>query len=113
MRLAILAVAINRLRRMPFITLVTKGYYIHMYYVYILKSINHEAIYTGSTNNLKERIKSHNNGQSKHTCKYKPWNIVWYAAFENKKTAIDFEKYLKTASGKAFSRKRLIKLSND
>jgi putative endonuclease len=50
----------------------------------------------------------HNSGQSKHTSKYKPWRVVWYASFESKQKAEGFEKYLKTASGKAFMNKRLI-----
>jgi len=34
--------------------------------------------------------------------------LVFYAAFETKKKALDFEKYLKTNSGFAFRNKRLI-----
>lgn len=79
-----------------------------MYYVYVLKSTHFDTIYIGSTNDLKNRLKSHNSGQSKHTSKYKPWEIVWYSAYKNKQLALNFEKYLKTASGKAFMRKRLI-----
>ena len=37
-----------------------------------------------------------------------PWEIIWSASFETQKLATDFEKYLKTASGIAFMRKRLI-----
>ena len=33
---------------------------------------------------------------------------IWYGAFTEKGTALEFERYLKTASGKAFSRKRLL-----
>lgn len=80
-----------------------------MYYVYILKSINFpKQIYTGSTPDLKQRLKSHNEGANKHTGKFRPWKIIWYAAFINRKQAERFEKYLKTSSGIAFKRKRLI-----
>jgi len=37
-----------------------------------------------------------------------PWKLVWYGAFETEKEAKDFERYLKTGSGKAFAYKRLI-----
>jgi predicted GIY-YIG superfamily endonuclease len=79
-----------------------------MYYVYILKSINFpKEIYKGHTSNLKKRIVKHNSGSVKHTSKFKPWKLIFYCAFEDKKKAVAFEKYLKTASGIAFMRKRL------
>jgi len=79
-----------------------------MYYAYVLRSENANQLYFGSTSNLVKRLKSHNFGQSPHTKKYMPWRVVWYGAFENKFQAQEFEKYLKSASGKAFLRKRLL-----
>jgi predicted GIY-YIG superfamily endonuclease len=80
-----------------------------MYYVYILRSVKFlNQIYTGSTPDLKERLKSHNNGANKHTSKFRPWKVIWYGAFSTRQKAEKFEKYLKTASGIAFQRKRLI-----
>lgn len=80
-----------------------------MYYVYILQSLSDKGqIYKGFTEDLKDRINHHNSGASRHTSKYKPWKLIFYSAFENKSTALEFEKYLKTASGIAFLRKRLI-----
>ena len=63
-----------------------------MYYVYILRSSEYsEEIYTGYTEWKPEvRLKDHNAGYSKHTNKYKPWKIVRYGAF-NEKKAIEFE----------------------
>jgi putative endonuclease len=46
-------------------------------------------------------------GGSPHTSKYRPWKLVAYFAFEEKSTAMAFEKYLKTGSGRAFAEKRL------
>ncbi len=80
-----------------------------MFYVYILQSINNsKEFYTGFSANLKNRLTEHNSGKSTYTNKNKPWKIVYYSAFENKKTALDFEKYLKSASGIAFRNKRLL-----
>jgi len=80
------------------------------YFVYILKSINFpERYYKGFTTNIDTLLARHNSGQSNHTSKYRPWEIIYYCVFTNKKTALAFEKYLKTASGIAFMRKRLIK----
>ena len=80
-----------------------------MYYVYIIKSISHKnEIYVGFTTNLQARLKKHNEGGSPHTAKFKPWNLEWYCAFLSKYKALDFEKYLKSHSGKAFANKRLL-----
>ncbi len=80
-----------------------------MYYTYILRSESHDdELYFGSTGDLKKRLKAHNSGQSSHTAKYKPWKAIWFACFETADRARAFEKYLKSASGKAFLRKRFI-----
>ena len=79
-----------------------------MHYVYALKSCDSNNSYIGYSTDLKKRLADHNAGKSKHTAKFKPWEIVFYSAFSTKSKAIDFERYLKSASGKAFLRKRLI-----
>jgi putative endonuclease len=80
-----------------------------MYYVYILKSVNFpEKIYVGYTLNVEQRLITHNMGGSTHTAKYKPWELMTYLSFTNKTRAAEFEKYLKSQSGRAFLRKRLI-----
>jgi predicted GIY-YIG superfamily endonuclease len=80
-----------------------------MFYVYIIQSIDFpKQIYTGFTENIDGRLDDHNSGKSVHTNKFKPWKMLYYCAFENKKKALDFEKYLKTASGIAFRNKRFI-----
>ena len=80
-----------------------------MYYVYVLRSINFpDEIYIGFTINLKKRLSDHNCGNSSHTVKYMPWALVSYHAFLQEKTALTFEKYLKSHSGRAFLSKRLL-----
>ena len=79
-----------------------------MKYVYILQSeIEPERFYIGITDDLQARLSRHNSGQVSHTSKYKPWRIKTYIAFSDEKKAFEFEKYLKSASGRAFSKKRL------
>jgi len=79
-----------------------------MFYVYMIRSIPYpDQTYVGFSADLKTRIKAHNHGQSPHTSKYKPWNLITYLAFNEKSTAMAFEKYLKSHSGKAFANKRL------
>lgn len=76
------------------------------YYVYILESIKHpEKTYVGITTDLKKRLKKHNEGGSKYTSLYKPWKINIAISFTNKEKAYAFEKYLKSHSGKAFTKR--------
>ena len=80
-----------------------------MYYVYIIQSeADSDQFYTGFSENIEQGIKDHNSGKSIHTNKYKPWKLIYYCAFKDKNKALDFEKYLKSASGRAFRNKRLI-----
>jgi len=79
-----------------------------MYYVYILYSSKSKNFYFGYTEDIEKRFKEHNNGLSKATAPYRPWLLVFYAAFDTMKKAKDFELYLKTGSGKAFAYKRLL-----
>jgi predicted GIY-YIG superfamily endonuclease len=79
-----------------------------MRYVYILQSIGFPGhFYTGITEDLDERVTRHNGKQVPHTSKYAPWRLKTYVAFSNETQALAFEKYLKSASGRAFAKKRL------
>ncbi len=78
-----------------------------MHYVYILE-LSNNSYYVGQTSDLKKRIKDHNKGNTNYTKKYLPVKLHFYCAFKSKKKAIEFEKYLKSGSGKAFKKKRLI-----
>lgn len=78
------------------------------YYVYILQSeIDSGRFYIGCTDDLQSRLKAHNQKKCTHTSKYIPWKIKTAIAFADKEKAMDFERYLKTASGRAFTKKRL------
>ena len=77
-----------------------------MFYTYIITSISIPTkTYIGFTSNIEERLKSHNLGKSSYTKKYRPWRLTFSAAFPDKLIAMDFEKYLKSGSGKAFASK--------
>ena len=79
-----------------------------LYYVYLLRSINNpDKSYIGYTTNLEDRMATHNSGGSVYTADYRPWQIVSYHVFMDKSRAIEFERYLKTQSGRAFAKKRL------
>lgn len=77
-------------------------------YVYILQSIHlPNRFYVGFTDNLRQRLKTHNSGQVPHTAKFAPWRIKSAIAFRDRARALDFERYLKSSSGRAFARTRL------
>jgi predicted GIY-YIG superfamily endonuclease len=79
-----------------------------MKYVYILSSINFpDRHYTGVTDDLRARLEKHNAKEVPHTSKYAPWKLKTYIAFSEADQAFAFEKYLKSASGRAFAKKRL------
>jgi len=78
-----------------------------MYYVYLIQSESFpEERYIGFTADLKNRLAMHNAGRAVHTSKYRPWKLVSYHAFVDKRRAQKFEYYLKSGSGKAFAKKR-------
>ena len=58
-----------------------------MFYVYILKSINHDEIYVGSTKDLKARFLKHNQGLVFSTKRYLPWKLIYYEAYSIEKLA--------------------------
>ena len=66
-----------------------------MYYVYMMKSLKQEAFYIGYTNNLKQRLKTHNLAKSLSTKKYAPWQLVYFEGYANILDAQDREKRLK------------------
>lgn len=77
------------------------------YYAYILQSKKKpKRFYTGFTENLESRLKSHNLGHNPHTSIYRPWRIKTALAFSDRQKALDFEIYLKSPSGRAFAKKR-------
>ena len=83
------------------------GHALGMHYVYILQD-ERAKLYVGYSSDLKKRLKDHQYKEVSTTKIYKEPQLVWYCAFRGKKTALDFEKYLKAGSGHAFARKHLV-----
>lgn len=80
-----------------------------MYYVYILQSKRFpKQNYIGQTDDVSQRVYVHNTGGSLHTAKYKPWKLISSISFESKEKAVEFEKYFKSGSGRAFMKKRFL-----
>jgi len=77
-----------------------------MHYVYILESVAVPShFYIGSTDNLRQRLRQHQANVDAHAAKYRPWKLKTYLASEKKTTAVSFESYLKSGSGRAFAKR--------
>ena len=70
---------------------------------FINRKVNDSCI----SEDLDSRLKDHNQGKDPHTSKFKPWKIKTAIAFTDRNQALEFERYLKTPSGRAFAKKRL------
>ncbi len=66
-----------------------------------------EHFYVGATKDLRGRLRKHNAGGVPHSSKFRPWKIKTYVAFSDHAQGVEFERYLKSASGRAFAKKRL------
>lgn len=73
---------------------------IKLNYVYILKCTD-DSLYTGWTNDLKKRIKAHNDGTgAKYTRGRGPVKLVYYEEFEEKREAQSREYKIKKLTKK-------------
>lgn len=76
-----------------------------MHFVYIIQSQKHNRYYIGCTNNIKTRIKQHNDKQNYSTKNGIPWKLIIYKKFENQQKAYQCEKKIKSyKGGNAFKR---------
>lgn len=67
----------------------------NFYYVYVLHNPLKNFIYIGYSEDLKQRVISHNKGENKSTKAYLPLELIHYEAYRNKSDAKRREKYLK------------------
>jgi putative endonuclease len=79
---------------------------VKFFYVYVILCKRDERIrYFGMTTALKARMAEHNAGKCPHTSKFRPWRVEVAVAFRSEQKARAFERYLKTGSGREFSRR--------
>ena len=79
-----------------------------VWYVYILRCAGDGTIYVGSTNDLKRRLSEHKEGRVAWTRERLPVVLEAYIAVRQQSTARELEKYLKSGSGIATLRKRML-----
>jgi putative endonuclease len=82
-----------------------------MFFVYLLQNTESKDLYIGYTNNIKRRLKEHNNKENFHTGKYKGyWKIIYCEIYRSQEDAVTREQKLKShGSGKHELYKRLSK----
>lgn len=75
-------------------------------FVYVLRSTDTDPhFYIGLTSDAPDRLADHNAGRCPHTARHRPWQLHVVIEFNDEPTAIRFERYLKSGSGRAFAKR--------
>jgi putative endonuclease len=73
---------------------------VRMAYLYILKSLRIDRFYIGITENIDQRLRQHNDGESSYTKTILPVILVFKQEFENIRIARKAETWLKKSKNK-------------
>ncbi|HLD71363.1 MAG TPA: GIY-YIG nuclease family protein [Candidatus Peribacteraceae bacterium] len=71
-----------------------------MFTVYVLRSAQNDQLYVGYTTDIKQRLKTHNNGNVSSTKGKIPWKLIFAETYLSQDDALRREKYFKTTQGK-------------
>ena len=77
------------------------------FYVYVLYSERFNRLYIGYSSDLKKRFLQHNQGKSKATKPFRPYQLIFYEAFTEESDAKAREVYLKSGWGRRSLKKML------
>ena len=72
------------------------------WFVYVLKSDVDGRLYKGMSENILERLATHNKGKVSSTRAYRPWKLVYTQPCKDSTEARECEKYLKSSKGRDF-----------
>lgn len=67
-----------------------------MFFVYVIKSKQHDWYYVGSTENITKRFLSHNKGYVKSTKSRRPYKLIYVEKLETLEDARSREKEIKS-----------------
>jgi len=70
------------------------------FYVYVLRSAVTGRLYVGSTADLDDRLRRHNNRESKATRHGVPWSLIHNELHSTRSEAVGREMYFKTGRGR-------------
>ncbi len=73
-----------------------------MFFVYILYSITKKKFYIGQTNDINDRLKRHNSGQSLSTKNGIPWKIIYTIQLNSRSEAVTLENKIKKRGAKRY-----------
>jgi putative endonuclease len=71
-----------------------------MFYVYVLRSEKTGRRYIGSCEDIDDRLRRHNAGESKATSHGIPWILIHVEQFVTRSAAMSRERYYKTGRGR-------------
>jgi putative endonuclease len=77
-------------------------------FVYLICAEADGRPYVGVTSNVAQRVATHNSGGSRHTAPDRPWRLVVVVEFPTEERAVEFERYLKSGSGRAFAQRHFM-----
>jgi putative endonuclease len=86
------------------------AFFLKFYYTYVLISSLDKKLYVGWTDDLKNRIHNHDDGNVESTKNRRPLKLIYYEACLFKTNVIKREKSLKTGFGRSYLKKRLKKV---
>ncbi|MBW1657831.1 GIY-YIG nuclease family protein [Flavobacterium quisquiliarum] len=73
-----------------------------MFFVYILYSTTKEKFYIGQTNDIEDRLRRHNSGQSLSTKNGIPWKIIYTIQLDSRSEAVTLESKIKKRGAKRY-----------
>ena len=76
-------------------------------YVYVLRSLRDQQFYVGLTSDVAQRLQAQNAGVVTATKLRVPLELVYWEGCLNRSDSAQREKYLKTAWGKRYLKRRL------
>ncbi len=77
------------------------------YSTYVLLSLKDKKYYIGHTDNIKLRLKRHNDGRVPATKDRRPLKLLYFESCLDQAKAIKREKYFKTGFGRRFLKDRI------
>ncbi|MDO8600919.1 MAG: GIY-YIG nuclease family protein [bacterium] len=79
---------------------------INMFYFYVLQSLKDKNLYFGYSDDLRRRLKEHNDGRVSATKNRRPLECIYYEAYKAKKDARERERQIKRRAKAHISLKR-------
>ncbi len=73
-----------------------------MFYIYILYSKTADKYYVGQTDNIENRLESHQTGISKYTSFVHDWKLAYSESFETRNEAIRRENEIKKKKSRKY-----------